>query len=201
MMRPTSKDIKTRKKKQSGANDATRFLGNIGFQPKLYKGATHLITSDAMAPIPDHPSCSRFCRQCSSYLPLSEFHGGVRRFECKKHALERASRYRKKARPEGAEKRAVARVWHALWADSKMVFGRQKAGLTQADVRRLFAEKGVEPDLSWRVVPKDPDDEWGFPNAAVVPKAVRRELVAVFVKNSENSVQQYHDVLTACRVE
>ena len=152
-----------------------------------------------MPPIPDHPSGERFCRQCSSYLPISQFHCGVRRFECKKHALERFSRYRKKACP-GAEKKAVGLVWHALWADSKMVFGQQKAGLTQADVRRLFAEKGIDPNPGWRVVPKDPEDRWSCSNTVIVPKAVRKELVSVFVKNCGNSVQQYHDVLTACRV-
>lgn len=118
-----------------------------------------------MPPIPDHPDGTRYCRQCSSFLPVTQFHGGrVRRFECKKHALERFCRYRKNAKPD-ADRRAVARVWHALWADSKMIFGRQKAGLTQADVRRLFDARGMQPDLSWRVVPRNPDCDWTCDNA------------------------------------
>lgn len=149
-----------------------------------------------MSPIPDHPSGSRFCRQCSSFLPLSQFHRGVRRFECKKHALERFRRYRRHARPD-AEKRAVSRVWHALWVDTKMVFHREKAGLTQADVRHLFAREGIQPDLGWRVVPKDPEDAWTCHNAALVPKEVRKELVSVFLKNKEGKKDRYCKVLEA----
>ena len=89
-------------------------------------------------------------------------------------------------------------MWHALWADSKMVFGLQKAGLTQADVRRLFEAKGVQPDLGWRVVPRDPDGDWTCDNAALVPRDVRKELVSVYVNNSDNSVEQYHELLSAC---
>ena len=150
-----------------------------------------------MQPIPDHPSGSRYCRKCSSFLPKSEFHCGVRRFECKKHALERAGRYRKDAHPD-ADKKAVARVWRALWVDSKKVFGREKAGVTQADVRRLFEVKGMLPDLSWRVVPKNPDDDWDVNNAAIVPKDVRKTLFCVFSENNINSVEHYSQVLTAC---
>lgn len=112
-----------------------------------------------MPPVPDHPSGSRFCRRCASFLPISEFHGGtVRRFECKKHALERASRYRKNSRPDPS-KTCIARVWHALWADSKAVFGRRGAGLTKAEVLRLFLDNGIQPHTSLRVVPRDPDQD------------------------------------------
>lgn len=152
-----------------------------------------------MTPIPEHPDGSRFCRRCGCFLPISQFHAGVRRFECKRHALERAGRYRKNTIPD-ASRRAVARVWHALWADSRIVFGRQKVGLTQADVKKLFKEKGVDPDLAWRVVPRNPDDEWGFNNAAIVPKDVRKALVSLFTNNSDNSVQRYHEVLTTYKL-
>ena len=128
---------------------------------------------------------------------MNQFYGGVRRFECKKHALERFQRYRRQARPD-ADKTALARVWHALWADSKMVFGQHKASLTQADVRRLFLEKGVKPDLGWRVVPKDPNDQWGITNAAIVPKDVRRALVAVYTNKGNTKGQQWHEILASC---
>ena len=152
-----------------------------------------------MTPIPDAPGGLRFCRQCSSFLPITQFHAGVRRFECKTHALERAGRYRKNIIPD-ADKRAVARVWHALWADSRIVFGRQKAGLTQADVCHLFEHKGVEPNLGWRVVPKDPSGEWGVKNAEIVPKGVRNVLVSAFSKRKGEGVQTYHEVLARCEV-
>ena len=150
-----------------------------------------------MTPIPDHPGGQRFCRQCKNFLPISQFHAGVRRFECRTHALERAGRYRKIAIPD-ASRRALARVWHAFWVDSRMVFGRQKAGLTQADVRHLFEQKGVEPNLAWRVVPKEPDGEWGLNNAEIVPKGVRHVLVSEFLKRSGEGVQMYSEVLASC---
>jgi hypothetical protein len=106
--------------------------------------------------------------------------------------------YRKRA-PADAEKKAVERVWRALWVDSKKIFGRKKAGLTQADVQHLFQVRGIHPDLSWRVVPKDPDDDWGLNNAVVVPKNVRKELVSVFTENTNNSVERYNQLLNACR--
>jgi hypothetical protein len=152
-----------------------------------------------MTPIPDHPSGLRFCRQCALFLPINLFHAGVRRFECKTHALERAGRYRKHSIPD-AKKTVVARVWHALWVDSKMVFGRQKAVLTQADVRHLFEKKGMEPDINYRVVPKNPDAEWGMENAKIVPKNVRNVLVSAFLKRNGEDAERYHEVLARCAV-
>jgi hypothetical protein len=152
-----------------------------------------------MTPIPDHPNGLRFCRKCSSFLSLDQFHAGLRRHECRTHALERASRYRKNAIPD-AKKKVVARVWHALWVDSKMVFGRQKAVLTQADVRHLFEKKGMEPNVNYRVVIKDPDAEWGLKNAEIVPKNVRNVLVSVFSKRNGEGVERYHEILARCAV-
>ena len=34
-------------------------------------------------PIPDPPNGVRFCRKCNSFLPLSDFPTGRRRYECK----------------------------------------------------------------------------------------------------------------------
>jgi len=154
-----------------------------------------------MAPIPDHPGL-RFCRQCATFLPISQFHAStVRRFECKTHALERASQYRKNAVPD-ANRRNVQRVWHALWADSRIIFGRKNAGLTQADVRHLFEQKDMDPDLGWRVVFKNPDAEWSLKNAEIVPKGVRNVLVSAFLKRSREGegVQIYREVLARCAV-
>jgi hypothetical protein len=155
-----------------------------------------------MTPIPDHPGGLRFCRQCASFLPISQFHAGVRRFECKTHALERAGRYRKNAAPLDANRRAVQRVWHALWADSRIVFGRKNAGLTQADVRHLFEQKGMALDIGWRVFPKDPHAEWGLKNAEIVPKGVRNALVSTFLKQNRGGegVQMDREVLAKCAV-
>mmetsp|Transcript_33473 Transcript_33473/g.81622 ORF Transcript_33473/g.81622 Transcript_33473/m.81622 type:complete len:226 (+) Transcript_33473:265-942(+) len=139
-----------------------------------------------MLGVPDHPSGSRFCRKCASFLPISEFHGGaIRRFECKRHALERARKYRSNARPDPIKK-STERVWHAVWADSKAVFGRRKAGLTKAEVLRLFADKGMHPDTTFRIVPRDPGHEWGFNNArpAVVCPIKTRESVRGCPKSS-----------------
>ena len=136
-----------------------------------------------MSPIPDHPGGLRFCRQCATFLPISQFHAGVRRFECKTHALERAAKYRKDAVPVDASRRAVQRVWHAFWTDCR-ILGRKNAGLKQKDVRLLFEQKGMEPDINCRVVPKNPDVEWGVGNAEIVPKHIRSELVRRETKRS-----------------
>lgn len=62
-----------------------------------------------MVQVPDHPCGTRFCKQCCSFLPLSEFYSGVRRHECKRHASERARRYRI-SKPQDEDKRAIVRV-------------------------------------------------------------------------------------------
>jgi hypothetical protein len=154
-----------------------------------------------MAPIPDHPGGLRFCRQCAAFLPINLFHAGVRRFECKTHALERAGRYRKNTVPVDASRRAVQRVWHAFWTDCR-IFGRKNAGLKQKDVRLLFEQKGIEPDINYRVVPKNPDAEWGVVNAEIVPKHIRSELVTAFLKRSREGegVQIHREVLARCAV-
>ena len=108
--------------------------------------------------------------------------------------LERAGRYRKNTIPD-AKKKVVARVWHALWVDSKMIFDRQKAVLTQADVHHLFEKKGMDPNLNYRVVPKNPDAEWGVENAEIVPKNVRNVLVSAFLKRNGEDAERYHEVL------
>jgi len=64
-------------------------------------------------------------------------------------------------------------------------------------VQRLFAEKDVEPNLGWRVVPKDPGIEWGFDNAELVSSKVRRALVAAY---GGRSGQHYQDVLEGAGV-
>lgn len=81
-----------------------------------------------------------------------------------------------------------------------MVFGRQKAVLTQADVRHLFEKKGMEPDINYRVVPKNPDAEWGMENAEIVPKNVRNVLVSAFLKRNGEDAERYHEVLARCAV-
>jgi hypothetical protein len=86
-----------------------------------------------------------------------------------------------------ASRRAVQRVWHALWSDCR-IFGRKKAVLTQADVRYLFEQKGLEPDINYRVGIKDPDAAWGLKNAEVVPKGVRNMLVSAFSKRSREPI-------------
>jgi hypothetical protein len=114
---------------------------------------------------------------------MNLFYAGVRRLECKKHALKRAGRYRKNTVPDES-RRVLQRVWHALWVDSRIVYGRKNAGLTQADVRHLFEQKKKKPDIGWRVVPKDLDAEWGIDNAEIVPKGVRKVLVSAFLKRN-----------------
>jgi hypothetical protein len=89
-----------------------------------------------------------------------------------------------------------------LWTDSRIVFGRKNAGLTQADVQYLFEQKGMEPDINWRVVPKDPGAEWGVENAEIVPKGARNLLVSAFFKRSRGGegVHMDREVLARCVV-
>mmetsp|Transcript_41667 Transcript_41667/g.97255 ORF Transcript_41667/g.97255 Transcript_41667/m.97255 type:complete len:197 (+) Transcript_41667:57-647(+) len=151
----------------------------------------------SMAPIPD-PDGKRFCRQCACYLPLCQFHGGARRYECKKHALERARVYRARQRgqcPGCSSKVVLQRIWHALYDDTKRAVFRQghkKVGMTQADVLKIFAERGVKPDLQWRVVPREPGVACGLDNAAIVSRDIRRELVAALEKEGR---ERYRELL------
>jgi hypothetical protein len=167
----------------------------IAFASFEYIRSAQQSVAKIMAPIPDHPSGLRFCRKCAAHLPLGQFHAGVRRLECRIHALERAARYRKHSTPD-AKKKVVARVWHAFWTDSRIVFGQKAVGLKQKDVRFLFELKGIDPDIKYRIVPKNPDAVWGVNNAEIVPKHIRRELASAFLKRSGEveDVQMDHAV-------
>ena len=152
-----------------------------------------------MTPIPD-PDGKRFCRQCTAHLPLSQFHRGARRYECKKHALERAKGYRVKQReqcPNSSTKVVLQRIWHALYDDTKRaVFGQthKRVGMTQADVFKLFLASSVKPDLQWRVVPIEPEKACSLENAKIVERDIRRELVAAIGKE-DCGREKYRELL------
>eukprot|EP00282_Hemiselmis_andersenii_P032198 CAMPEP_0169477990 /NCGR_PEP_ID=MMETSP1042-20121227/28226_1 /TAXON_ID=464988 /ORGANISM="Hemiselmis andersenii, Strain CCMP1180" /LENGTH=135 /DNA_ID=CAMNT_0009592407 /DNA_START=403 /DNA_END=811 /DNA_ORIENTATION=+ len=40
----------------------------------------------------------------------------------------------------------------------------RKCASSKAEVLRLFADKGMHPDTTFRIVPRDPGHEWGFNN-------------------------------------
>ena len=69
-------------------------------------------------------------------------------------------RARQRERSPGRKAKVVLqRIWHALYDDTKRSAFRQenkKLGMTQADLLKIFIESGVEPDLQWRVVPREP---------------------------------------------
>lgn len=93
----------------------------------------------------------------------------------------------------------MLQVWHALWSDARLSFGWKKAGLTQTEVGLLFLEKGIKPDLTWRVMPKNPHLECSLQNAAVVPRAIRRRLVSEWSKKGKDGRSRYQELVSCVR--
>ncbi len=109
-------------------------------------------------------------------------------------------RARQRERSPGHKAKVVLqRIWHALYDDTKRSAFRQgnkKLGMTQADLLKIFIESGVEPDLQWRVVPREPGVACSLDNAAIVPRDIRRELVAALEKEG---MERYRELLVVCQ--
>mmetsp|Transcript_16956 Transcript_16956/g.40825 ORF Transcript_16956/g.40825 Transcript_16956/m.40825 type:complete len:178 (-) Transcript_16956:63-596(-) len=153
-----------------------------------------------MAPIPDSPCGLRFCRDCNEFKPIGEFPKGKRRYQCRKHVEERCKQWRRRA---GVSKNVLAKVWHAAYMDARAVFQRKVTKLSQADVAKVFAEKGVEPSAEFRAVPVNPDEPISPENAILIdavlvhPKTCCAENKKTGVQPPQLSTLHLHKCCTA----
>mmetsp|Transcript_41504 Transcript_41504/g.96895 ORF Transcript_41504/g.96895 Transcript_41504/m.96895 type:complete len:164 (-) Transcript_41504:31-522(-) len=128
-----------------------------------------LIVDDTKAGVPDHPSVGRWCKGCQTFLPIDSFPPGRRRFKCKKHcrpSIRASSKdsLRERMQRMTPEKKALWRMWHYAYTDSKALFcidRGEKPSLKQADIKAACEELGVEASEQLRVVPVCPSKPVG----------------------------------------
>ena len=129
--------------------------------------------------IPDHPSGERWCKSCNCFLNVEEFPVGAKRFECRIHRRPRSKIQRTKMFKD-ASKLGVWRMWHRVYLDSKAVFGHQRLGILQEDIKKFCIEAGTEPSTELRVVPTDPLQQISVQNISLVNKIDRIMLAKVW---------------------
>ncbi len=144
------------------------------------------IASAAGGGVPDHPTAGRWCKGCCDFLPLDNFPKGKRRYMCSKHARPSNARaIREKMFGKNPRKKAVWRIWHYAYLDSRSSFpvkgGVDKTrSLTQADIAAQCEAQGLEPTTEVRVVPLDPRAPAKPGNMALVGREQRPLLVKVW---------------------
>jgi hypothetical protein len=152
--------------------------------------------------VPDAPGGIRFCVACDSFLLVSEFPLGPRRYTCKKHTWETTGKKAKAKRLADTNKRILFRLWGKAYDDSKR-FSRWRTlvesqprnqahvSITQHEIEQLLY---TATDYSSRevydnpmkfarriaVVPVNPKEILSLSNAALVPNTVKRELFRAF---------------------
>ena len=131
-----------------------------------------------MAPIPDPPCGMRFCRKCNEFLPISEFYPGQRRYQCRSHTVSVRDPKVRVKRLSDPPKRAVCQIWQNSWEDSAILMEKKRIDITQAKVRKMFHDRGIEPTLKHRIVPLNPRALLTSENAKIVSTEERKALMA-----------------------
>lgn len=110
--------------------------------------------------VPDHPTAGRWCKGCSSFLPIESFPPGRRRYQCRLHTCPQARERKERLFARNPSKKALWRMWHYSYLDSRSAFrtGGEKCTyqLVQDDILELCQNAGVQPSSQLRVVPMDP---------------------------------------------
>ena len=84
------------------------------------------VASAAGGGVSDHPTAGRWCKGCCDFLPLDNFPKGKRRYMCSKHARPSNARaIREKMFGKNPRKKAVWRIWHYAYLDSREVWRGQ----------------------------------------------------------------------------
>jgi hypothetical protein len=151
--------------------------------------------------IPDAPGGIRFCTVCDTFLPVSKFPLGPRRYSCKMHMWLTTGKKAKAKRMSDTSKRITFRLWGKAYDDSKRfnrawktqdnVDGQPRnhayISITQREIEQLLdtatdyasmsvCDHPMEFAKRFAVVPVDPKEVLSLYNAALVPSTVKRQL-------------------------
>ena len=79
------------------------------------------------------------------------------------------------------KRRALWHIWHHAWLDSQHLLGKRDISITQAEIRDLFDQNSLEPDIAkYRVVPRNPRTSLTTENAVPVSLAARKALMVLW---------------------
>jgi hypothetical protein len=135
--------------------------------------------------VPD-PGLVRYCTKCETFISLTLFPSGPRRFLCKAHMRAGCKRATEKML-ENPKKRALNKVWARAYKDRER-FQQKRIGIKQAGIDRLLTagvadEVGENIALYTRlgkrvaVVPADPSKILRASNAVLVTTSTRTLLL------------------------
>jgi hypothetical protein len=129
---------------------------------------------------------TKFCKTCGAFLPLEQFYPSVKAYQCKTHIRSQLSKWKKDAMANPLTK-VLINLCDIFRSDGRRVFHRNTVGINHSDLDELFKSKGIEPTNEWRIVPIDPYAAWGLDNINIVSKNVRKVLVSVVKKYTQDS--------------
>jgi hypothetical protein len=158
--------------------------------------------------VPDPPGGLRYCKPCKDWLPVDKFPIGKRRYCCKAHRWEKFGKRAKGKHMANAKNKLVFTLWLKAYSDSKR-FNSASADMTKPGssnhARVNISQKEIElllrgmvemccltttmcsmyEDLTalgkhTAIVPISPTELISISNAALVPSAVKRNLIKAF---------------------
>lgn len=115
---------------------------------------------------------------------------------CKKHvSWRRGSKTtaRERMQKMTPEKKALWRMWHYAYIDSKALFCTdkdEKSLFKQADIRAACSEMGIEPNEELRVVPRVPTQPLGPENITLVSNRDRAMLAKIWRHGRDREMYQ-----------
>jgi hypothetical protein len=132
------------------------------------------------------PDGTRFCKTCAGFLPLEQFYPSAKAYQCKTHIRAQLAKWKKDAMANPSTK-VLINLCDIFRSDGRRVFNRNTVGINHSDLDELFKSKGVKPTNEWRIMPIDPYVAWDLDNITIVSKKVRKVLVSVVKKYTQDS--------------
>jgi len=152
-----------------------------------------------LAPVPDLDG-RRWCRHCSTTLPLASFPSGRRRYICRKHVWERVTKLSKQLCMQDPHRSRLWLLWKRCWTDARTVFKQTRVGIVQGDIDALLRGRdgrdGRDGSLDdVLIMPADPTRVLCTENAVVVQTLNRPQLVRAW---RAGGAERYALELAAC---
>jgi hypothetical protein len=122
----------------------------------------------------------RFCRDCKTLIPLSQFMPGQRIFKCRSHFLE--------SRRKLVSATPIKRSLNCVRAKSHQdlaIFGQKAMSIGSNEIRLLLTTDQLLDSSKVSIVPVDPCKPLSVSNCVVITTDQRREVINGWRKNHD----------------
>lgn len=134
----------------------------------------------------------RYCTECRSFLPVSEFKSGPKRWVCKRHYNERWHKAKMERWRQHPEEKQASITWQVAYRDSVCVF-LSKIEITPAQVKKLLQDDDIPDNASTRLLPLNPTKPLCMENYLLVSLEIRKVLCRVWKQS--HCISKYNEVL------